>query len=46
MIQPLRRLHYRIWLILAILLPLLVAAAISGRRNTDVANSSLDWEAQ
>ena len=36
MIRPLRRVHCRVFLVLAILLPLLLAIALAGRADTPV----------
>jgi hypothetical protein len=44
MIQPLRRAHLRIWSVLVVLLPLLVALSLFVRRPTTPANRNLSWE--
>lgn len=38
MTQPLRRAHLRIWIVLSIVLPLLLAAGIAGRQDTTPPN--------
>ena len=44
MIRPLRRAHHRIWLALAILLPLILAASLLARREATPRNPQLNWE--
>ncbi len=44
MIQPLRRAHFRVWITLAVLLPLLVIAALLARRTTTPVNRDIRWE--
>ena len=44
MIRPLRRAHSRIWLALAVLLPVIFAAALLGRRDAAPPNPQLNWE--
>jgi hypothetical protein len=44
MIAPLRRTHLRIWVALAILLPVLFVAAILSRQNTTPHNLEFHWE--
>lgn len=44
MTQPLRRAHFRIWMVLAILLPLFVAASLMVRRPTTPRNPNFSWE--
>jgi hypothetical protein len=44
MIQPLRRAHFRIWLVLAIVLYVVFAAGLLARRSTTPANPNLHWE--
>jgi hypothetical protein len=46
MTAPLRRLHRNLWLLLAVLLPLILAMAIEARRDTAIVNRHLDWRAQ
>jgi len=43
MIQPLRRAHRWIWPALAVLLPLLFAAALLARRDTTPRNADFHW---
>ena len=44
MTRPLRRVHLRIWIALALLLPAVVIAAIAARRTSTPPNSDLVWE--
>ena len=44
MIQPLRRAHFRIWLVLAVVLYAVFVAALLARRSTTPLNSNLHWE--
>jgi len=44
MTRPLRRAHYRIWLILAVLLPAVFVAGMLTRRSATPANPHLHWE--
>lgn len=44
MTQPIRRAHYRMWITLAILLPVLFIAALSSRRDPAPRNPQLQWE--
>jgi len=44
MIQPLRRSHFRIWICLAVLLPILFAAGLLVRRTTTPNNPTVHWE--
>lgn len=44
MIQPLRRNHLWIWIVLAVSLPVLIAAGLLVRRTTAPANPTLHWE--
>ena len=44
MIQPLRRAHYRVWLVLPILLGALFVAGLLARRSTTPPNSAFNWE--
>jgi hypothetical protein len=44
MIQPLRRSHLRIWIALAVLLPILFAVGLAARRDTTPNNSVVHWE--
>ena len=44
MTRPLRRLHLRIWILLAILLPLVLLAGVAGRQNTTPVNNDIAWE--
>lgn len=44
MTRPLRRAHSRIWMGLAVLLPLLLAAALAARRDSTPRNPQLHWE--
>ena len=44
MIQPLRRAHQWIWLLLAVLLMTIYAAGLLVRRSTTPLNPGLRWE--
>ena len=44
MIQPLRRKHFLIWIVLAVLLPTLFAAGLVNRRATTRNNPAVHWE--
>jgi len=44
MIRPLRRAHFRIWLVLAAVLYLVFFAGILARRTTTPPNKGLNWE--
>jgi len=44
MIAPLRRAHYRIWLVLAIALYAVFIAGLLSRRTTTPLNAALQWE--
>jgi len=44
MIRPLRRAHYRVWVLLAVLLPTLFLTALASRRDPTPRNASLHWE--
>jgi hypothetical protein len=44
MIQPLRGNHLRIWIALAVLLPVLFAGALLVRRTEPPANPAMHWE--
>jgi len=43
-IQPIRRNHFRIWVGLAVLLPILFIAGLLVRRTTTPNNPALRWE--
>lgn len=45
MMQPLRRAHFRIWLILPAILVLLWAAGLASRRTAAPVNPAVHWEA-
>jgi hypothetical protein len=45
MIQPLRRAHYRIWIVLALMMYALLIAGLLVRRSTTPRNPDLHWEA-
>jgi hypothetical protein len=44
MIAPLRRVHYRIWLVLAIALCAVFISGLLARRTTTPPNAGLQWE--
>jgi hypothetical protein len=44
MIQPLRRSHFRIWMVLPLLLYALLIAGLAVRRNTTPSNPAVHWE--
>ena len=44
MIQPLRRSHFRVWLVLPLLLAALFAAGLVSRRSTLLPNPNFSWE--
>jgi hypothetical protein len=44
MIRPLRRIHLRFWIALAVLLPLFFASSLLVRRTTTPLNPGLQWE--
>ena len=44
MIAPLRRAHYRIWLVLAIALYAVFKAGLLSRRTTTPPNAGSQWE--
>ena len=44
MIQPLRRAHFRIWVVLALLLYAVFLAGLLARRTTTLPNPALHWE--
>jgi hypothetical protein len=44
MIAPLRRAHFRIWLVLAIALWTVFIAGLFSRRTTTPPNAGLQWE--
>ena len=44
MIAPLRRAHYRIWLVLAALMYAIFIAGLIVRRSTTPPNPGLHWE--
>lgn len=44
MTGPLRRLHLRIWLVLAVALPLLVWLSLASRRQATPINPGIAWE--
>jgi hypothetical protein len=44
MIQPLRRAHFTIWMVLAVLLYAVVFAGLTARRSTTPTNPNLHWE--
>jgi hypothetical protein len=44
MIQPLRRAHFRIWVVLALLLYAVLLAGLLARRATTPPNPTLHWE--
>jgi hypothetical protein len=44
MIQPLRRAHFRIWVVLALLLYAVLLAGLLAQRTTTPPNPTLHWE--
>ena len=44
MIQPLRRAHFRIWVVLAVLLYAVFLASLLARRATTPPNPTVHWE--
>ena len=44
MIQPLRRAHFRIWLVLAVVLYAVFAAGLLTRRSSTPPNAKICWE--
>jgi len=44
MIQPLRRLHFKIWLVLPLIFAALFSAGLLLRRSTIPANAHIHWE--
>ena len=44
MIQPLRRAHFRIWVVLAVLLYAVFLAGLLARRDTTPPNPTFHWE--
>jgi len=44
MIQPLRRAHFRIWVVLALVLYAVLIAGLVARRATTPPNPNLHWE--
>lgn len=44
MTRPLRRLHLRLWIVLAVALPALVWVGLASRRPTAPRNPDLLWE--
>lgn len=44
MILPLRRVHLRVWIVLAVLLPVLLVAGLLVRCDTTPANAGLHWD--
>ena len=44
MIAPLRRAHYRIWLVLAVALYTVFIAGLLSRRTTTPPNTGVQWE--
>ncbi len=44
MIQPLRRGHFRIWILLAVLLPILLLAGLAAQHPTTPWNPAVNWE--
>ena len=45
MVRPLRRAHFWIWIVLAIVLPAVLALAIAARHSPMPLNPSVSWEA-
>lgn len=44
MTRPLRRGHFGVWLALALLLPILLAAGLLARKSPNPVNPNLNWE--
>jgi hypothetical protein len=44
MIQPLRRAHFRIWLVLAVVLYTVFVTGLMARRSTTPRNANVHWE--
>jgi hypothetical protein len=44
MIAPLRRAHYRIWVVLPLILYAIFIAGLLGRRDTTPPNAGVQWE--
>jgi len=44
MIQPLRRSHLWIWIVLALVLPVLFTSGLIARRETTPTNPAAHWE--
>ena len=44
MIQPLRRNHFGIWIVLPVLLAILFIAGLTARRPTAPRNANVHWE--
>ncbi len=44
MIRPLRRAHFRIWIVLTAALYAIFAAGLLARRDTTPRNRGVDWE--
>ena len=44
MIQPLRRVHFRIWVVLAVVLYAVFIAGLLARRTSTPSNPNLHWE--
>ena len=44
MIQPLRRRHFGIWIVLTVLLGILFTAGLMARRPTTPPNPGVNWE--
>ena len=44
MIQPLRRVHFRVWVVLALLVYAVFLAALLARRTTTPLNPTVHWE--
>jgi hypothetical protein len=44
MIRPLRKAHLRIWIVLAVVLPVLLVGSLIVRQETTPTNPELRWE--
>jgi len=44
MTQPLRRAHFRIWVVLAVILYAVFAAGVLARRDPAPRNRNINWE--